>query len=115
MNIEELYNYCLSIPGAEATTPFDDVTLVMKVCDKMFALIPLDAERLCIALNAIRTKRLSYVSKLCGSLPFHMNKPIETITLPANADEEVRDGQASVDEVIKKLPPQETKRVLWIS
>ena len=51
MNIEELYDYCLSIPGAEVTTPFDDVTLVMKVCDKMFALIPVDADRVSVALK----------------------------------------------------------------
>lgn len=51
MNVEKLYNYCLSIPGAGATTPFDDVTLVMKMCDKRFALIPLDSGKLSVALK----------------------------------------------------------------
>ena len=31
MNIEEVFDYCQSIQGAEATTPFDEVTIVMKV------------------------------------------------------------------------------------
>ena len=39
MNIEDLYEFCLTIDGAEATLPFDEVTLVMKVMGKMFAMI----------------------------------------------------------------------------
>jgi hypothetical protein len=34
MNIEDLYEFCLTIKDAEATLPFDDVTLVMKVMGK---------------------------------------------------------------------------------
>ncbi|MBN2681229.1 MAG: MmcQ/YjbR family DNA-binding protein [Bacteroidales bacterium] len=42
MNVEDLRNYCLSKPGVTESFPFDDVTLVMKVGNKMFALISLD-------------------------------------------------------------------------
>lgn len=44
MNHETLREYCLSKKFATEHFPFDDVTLVLKVGDKMFALIPLDAE-----------------------------------------------------------------------
>ena len=37
MNIEELREYCISVKGATESFPFDEVTLVFKVMDKMFA------------------------------------------------------------------------------
>lgn len=42
MNIEQLRNYCLSLPQVTEKFPFDDVTLVFYVGPKMFALIGLD-------------------------------------------------------------------------
>ena len=75
MNVEDLYNYCLSIPGAEATTPFDDVTLVMKVCGKMFALIPLDADLLSITIKCDPETAVSLREQYsCVSAAWHMNK-----------------------------------------
>ena len=41
MNIEEYRNYCMSKTKATEHFPFDDVTLVFKVCNKMFALASL--------------------------------------------------------------------------
>lgn len=38
MDILELREYCLSLPLAEETTPFDEDTLVYKVGGKMFAM-----------------------------------------------------------------------------
>ena len=38
MNIEEFRAYCLSLPMVEESMPFDEVTLVMKVGGKIFAL-----------------------------------------------------------------------------
>ncbi|MDR1585637.1 MAG: MmcQ/YjbR family DNA-binding protein [Prevotellaceae bacterium] len=51
MNVEELREYCLSLKGATEHFPFDDVSLVIKVQGKMFALIPLDAETPSITLK----------------------------------------------------------------
>ncbi len=51
MNIESLVEFCLSKKGVEDTFPFDDVTLVLKVMGKMFALIPTDNETLQVALK----------------------------------------------------------------
>lgn len=41
MSIEEIREYCLSLPYAEETLPFDDDTLVYKVGGRMFALTTL--------------------------------------------------------------------------
>lgn len=43
MNIEELREYCLSLRNVTECLPFGDGSLVFKVENKMFALIPLDA------------------------------------------------------------------------
>lgn len=45
MNIETAREYCLSKKGVMECFPFDEVSLVMKVMGKMFALI--DLERAC--------------------------------------------------------------------
>ena len=42
MNIEEYRDYCLSLPATTEAFPFDEKTLVFKVCDKMFALTDID-------------------------------------------------------------------------
>ena len=42
MNIEEIREYCLSKPMTDEALPFDDETLVFRVCKKMFALIGLE-------------------------------------------------------------------------
>ncbi|MEM8927036.1 MAG: MmcQ/YjbR family DNA-binding protein [Bacteroidota bacterium] len=42
MNIEALRTYCLIKKGTTESFPFDEHTLVFKVMDKMFALIPLE-------------------------------------------------------------------------
>ncbi len=48
MNTEEIYTYCMSLPHAEDTFPFDQVNLVFKVGGKMFALLPLDKPEIII-------------------------------------------------------------------
>lgn len=42
MNIEELRDYCLSLPGTTEDFPFDAETLVFKIGGKMFLLTGLD-------------------------------------------------------------------------
>lgn len=41
MNVEDYRNYCLSKKAVTEHFPFDNDTLVFKVCDKMFALASL--------------------------------------------------------------------------
>ncbi len=42
MNVEEVRNYCLAKKSAIENFPFGDTTSVMKIGDKIFALINLD-------------------------------------------------------------------------
>ena len=42
MNVETVREYCLNKKGVTESFPFDDVSLVVKVMNKMFALIDLD-------------------------------------------------------------------------
>jgi len=74
MNIEVVYQYCLSLPFAEETFPFDEETLVFKVFGKIFAILNLNSG------NTINLKcdpdlaekyRLAYDAIIPG---YHMNK-----------------------------------------
>lgn len=108
MDVEEIFDYCMSVPGAEATTPFDDVTIVMKVMGKMFALIPTENERFSVTLKCDPEKAISLrESYECVESAFHMNKTYwNTIfidgDMPGHEIKELIDH--SVEEVIKKLP-----------
>lgn len=42
MNVEEIRNYCLSLPLATEDFPFDETTLVFRVLGKIFAMIDLE-------------------------------------------------------------------------
>jgi len=75
MNVEELRKYCLNKKGVTESTPFDDVTLVFKVMNKMFALIPLDENQLSISLKCDPEKAIQireHYSSVVGA--WHFNK-----------------------------------------
>ncbi|HDZ62318.1 MAG TPA: MmcQ/YjbR family DNA-binding protein [Nitrospirae bacterium] len=74
MNIEQLRNYCLSKKGVTDSFPFDDVTLVFRVMNKMFALTSLEGE-LSINLKCDPEKAIELREEYDAVLPgFHMNK-----------------------------------------
>ena len=108
MNIEEVYDYCLSLPLMEPTFPFDEVTLVLKVMGKMVALIPLDAEVKSISLKCDPEKAIALREKYSSvSAAFHMHKKYwNSIELACDMpDEELKKWiHHSIEEVIKKLP-----------
>lgn len=111
MNIEELRDLCLQVKGTVEYFPFDDVTLVFKVMDKMFAAIPLDAERHCIVLKCDPEKAIELREKYSfieGA--YHFNKKYwNAIYLDGsmNKNDFIRWINHSVDEVIKKLPKKQ--------
>ncbi len=51
MNIEEFREYCLNKNKVTEEFPFDEVTLVFKVCNKLFALTGLDNPEFAINLK----------------------------------------------------------------
>ena len=112
MDIETVYLYCQNIKGAEVSTPFDDVTVVFKVCGKMFALIPTDAERHCINLKCEPQKAIELRDNYNWIVPgYHMNKAYWNTVYLEYATPDLLDEliQHSVDEVIKKLPKKTQK------
>lgn len=42
MHLDEILHFCLQLPAAEETFPFDNKTLVFKVMGKMFALVDVE-------------------------------------------------------------------------
>ena len=60
MNIGELRELCLNIKEVSECLPFDEYSLVFKVLDKMFALLPLDGDRLCISIKCDPEKAIEF-------------------------------------------------------
>ena len=74
MNIEEIREYCLSLPMATEDFPFDDTTLVFRVMNKIFAILSLDGSSW-FALKCDPEYALELREKYPGILPaYHMNK-----------------------------------------
>jgi predicted DNA-binding protein (MmcQ/YjbR family) len=108
MNVEDLHNYCLSLKGTTESFPFDEVSLVLKVCGKMYALIPLDNPDLQIAVKCDPEKAIELRERYaCVEPAYHFNKKYWN-TLFINKkmnDSEVKYWiRHSIDEVMKKLP-----------
>lgn len=108
MNIEEVREYCLSLGNVTECLPFDDVSLVFKVENKMFLLLPLDALEPCLSLKC----STDYVEDLRERFKavepaWHFNKKYwNTIYLERDmGDEDIKYWiRHSYREVIAKLP-----------
>ena len=75
MNAEEIRTYCLQKPGVTESLPFDDVSLVFKVMNKMFAILSLDSEPVSINLKCDPDEAIELRERFTGVLPgYHMNK-----------------------------------------
>jgi|GEM_PF-2865314 len=61
METEELREYCLNKKGVTESFPFDGETLVFKIGNKMFLLLPLENIRLLSPQKPIRNGVMSYV------------------------------------------------------
>ena len=78
MHIEQLRDFCMAKKGVTEHFPFDDVTLVFKVMNKMFALVGLnhwEKGEQKINLKCNPEKALELRAEYEGIYPgFHMNK-----------------------------------------
>jgi len=75
MNYEELREYCLMLKGTSECFPFDEVTLVIKVQGKMFALIPLDNTETQITLKCDPERAIALREAYEAIVPaWHFNK-----------------------------------------
>lgn len=108
MNIEFAREYCLSLKNVTECFPFDEVSLVFKVENKMFLLLSLDADEPKISLkcNPDYTEELrERYDAVEGA--YHFNKKYwNTIYLERDMpDEEIKHWiRHSYREVIAKLP-----------
>lgn len=116
MDIEQIRNYCLAKKEVTESFPFDEETLVFKVVNKMFALVPLESVPPSINLKCDPEKAIElrdkYTSIRAG---YHMNKKHwNTITvddsIPAQLLQELIDH--SYELVVKKLKKADRERIL---
>jgi len=74
MNIEQLREYCLSLPGVSEHFPFDETTLVFKVNGKIFALTDLEGP-LAVNLKCDPETAIDLRGRYSAVKPgYHMNK-----------------------------------------
>ncbi len=74
MNIEEVREYCLKKKAATESLPFDDVSLVFKVMNKMFAILSLDGNH-GVSLKCDPERAIALREKYLSIIPgFHLNK-----------------------------------------
>ncbi|MEN8187273.1 MAG: MmcQ/YjbR family DNA-binding protein [Bacteroidota bacterium] len=75
MNVEEFRIYCLKKPCVTEHFPFDEVTLVFKVCNKMFALTGLDNPEFRVNLKCDPEKAIELREEFESIIPgYHMSK-----------------------------------------
>ena len=75
MNVEQIREYCLSKKGVTEDFPFDEVTLVLQVMGKMFALVSLEEIPLRLNLKCEPEQAVELTEKYESVLPgYHMNK-----------------------------------------
>lgn len=76
MNIEEFRAYCLAKKGTSEDTPFDEVTLCLRVMNKIFAITGLDKPEFQVNLKCDPERaielREAYPDDIYGG--WHMNK-----------------------------------------
>ena len=75
MTIEDVRNYCLSLPGTEEGMPFGETVVVFKVAGKMFLLLPVDVLDLQFNVKCDPEKTVELRAMYpCVQPGYHMNK-----------------------------------------
>lgn len=106
MDIESARDYCLQKKGVTENFPFDDVTLVIRVMNKMFALIDLEkGESICLKCDPEYAIELrEQYEQISGA--YHFNKKYwNSVELEAGLDTKLIKKliDLSYNEVIKKF------------
>lgn len=107
MNIENFRDYCLMKPEVTESFPFDETTLVFKVCGKMFALTDLEGS-FSLNLKCDPEKAITLREQFPAISPgYHMSKKHwNTIEIDGSIDDkflyELIDH--SYELVVKSLP-----------
>ncbi|WP_016775581.1 MmcQ/YjbR family DNA-binding protein [Anaerophaga thermohalophila] len=114
MNIEELRDYCLSLPATSEDLPFDETSLVFKVGNKMFALTDLEGP-FWINLKCAPEKAIELREQYPAVKPgYHMNKKHwNTIEVDGSIPDNLLKQwiKESYDLVIKGMTRKERERL----
>ena len=105
MNTETIREYCIAKPGVTESFPFDTVTLVFKVGNKIFALLDTEGRPTTINLKCDPERAVQLRDQFTAVQPgFHMNKTHwNTITIDGSV--RWRDVQGWIDhsyELVKR-------------
>jgi predicted DNA-binding protein (MmcQ/YjbR family) len=114
MNIEEVRNYCMSLKNTTESFPFDEVSLVFKVENRMYLLISLDAAEPHVAVKCDPEQAEILRSRYAAVKPaYHFNKK-HWNNIYLNRDmlgAEVKQWIVhSYEEVLRKLPAKIRKQ-----
>jgi len=111
MNLEELRDYCLSLPHVTEDMPFGEDILVFRICNRIFVLTSLESVPLRVSLKCDPERaielREEFPNKIVAG--YHLNKKHwNTVLLeglpPALIKEMI---QHSYNQVLAKVPKKE--------
>ena len=116
MNLEELRDYCLSLPQVTEDMPFDEDILVFRIYNRIFVLTSLESVPLRVSLkcNPERATALreQYPDKIVAG--YHLNKKhwntVLLDSLPLSLIKEMI--QHSYDQVLAKVPKKEKETLI---
>ena len=78
MNLEELREYCLSLPHVTEDMPFDEDILVFRICNRIFVLTSLESVPLRVSLKCDPERAIAlreqYPDKIVAG--YHLNKKL---------------------------------------
>ncbi|MFK5958310.1 MAG: MmcQ/YjbR family DNA-binding protein [Lutibacter sp.] len=118
MNIEEFRDYCLSKKYVTECFPFDEVTLVFKVANKMFALSGLEHQPATVNLKCDPERAIKLREKYSAIIEgFHMNKKLwNTITIEGDLPQKllIELIDHSYELVVKGMPKKTQKELGFI-
>ena len=110
MNIETLRDFCLSLPGATESFPFDEYVLVFKVNNKMFLFTDLGSAEPLACVKADPEKALEWRDRYDFVRPgYHISKKYwNTVDYERAGDELMKKWIChSWCEVVRKFPAKE--------
>ena len=111
MNLEELREYCLSLPHVTEDMPFGEDILVFRICNRIFVLTSLESVPLRVSLKCDPERaielREEFPNKIVAG--YHLNKKhwntVLLESLPLTLIKEMI--QLSYDQVLTKVPKTE--------
>ena len=116
MNLEELREYCLSLPHVTEDMPFGEDILVFRICNRIFVLTSLESVPLRVSLKCDPERaielREQYPDKIIAS--YHLNKKHwNTVLLEGLPPTLIKEMiQHSYDQVLAKVPKKEREMLI---